>query len=400
MASPPLNPAAARVAEVYRAAGPLGSAARYAGPSPMWPPQASAASRPYMVPSGPSKAPGYATVAPMSRAATGVALPVRIEGLSRPRSLSDDDSSSALLVPANVGSTADEGFFGKRQGEGRSSGGGPSSIALGQSGDVSALVQTISRSDVSASTRSVSRDEPTAPHLNALVSRSTGVASTCVPSMAATLPQPKRGVVGRQQGLRTTRSVDPPPQLSAPTPSMPSKSLLTQAMKSPQKPQAAESVLPTRRRISQTPSEQSQPSEGLAASLKGGRRGEGRSSGGGPSQLCLGGMAPDESSRSLPTDFDASVSSKRCVQSEAAPVPASPPIHSQPPNTASSAPVPSPVAESRWPPPKESFPDTDRNGQARPSYDELLAENRYLRDELAEARNELATFRRWYTLPS
>jgi hypothetical protein len=64
------------------------------------------------------------------------------------------------------------------------------------------------------------------------------------------------------------------------------------------------------------------------------------------------------------------------------------------------APATSMTVQENWMPSKETFGNSPQsNGKMQPSYEELLAENRQLREELADTRNELAAFRRWYSGP-
>jgi hypothetical protein len=160
-----------------------------------------------------------------------------------------------------------------------------------------------------------------------------------------------------------------------------------------------------RRGVSEGPVERAQTGEGP----KKGRGGEGRSSGGGPSSIKLG--SPDDIGRSRSADPPPprSGSAERYLsQSQPeierftplAPEKFSPFGHqvysdgtesniTRTPSTVE--PPRSSVAESQ-----SAAYFSDCGGEGHPSYADLLAENEYLRRQLAEAHNELASYRRWY----
>lgn len=399
------GPMAARVAmspgsEVYLAAGApsLGQwsgAPRLAAPTPVWTPQAAAAPRPVVV-AGFSSHPQ--PIAPAARAAPGApgvpGAPAAFP-LSRQRK---EESPKGLTVPSGLASTADEGFFRKRRGEGKSSGGGPSSITLSQSGNASSSMPSFA-----TLSRDVSR-EPTPGTLGSAPSATSGVrlaprahavandSQTSQPSSPQLLPRQEPSAPSSRPAARgaPSSSKQSPSQAEATRAGAATTSrTLGRHPLGQQREERAPSAVPRRRGASEDPSERSRMAEGLGA--KGGRRGEGRSSGGGPSQISLGESKRDETSRSPVSERGRLACSMRRAQSEA---PATAPLlighlsgSESPPATRRGG---GEAVAASQPAPREPA------GSACPSYDELLTENRQLREELAQARYELAAYQRWY----
>jgi hypothetical protein len=363
-----------------------------------------------------------------------------------------DPAKGVSSAPSSLASTTDEGFFRKRRGEGRSSGGGPSSISFSQRGDASSSIQSFaSPSDVSSSAAVLAglpqpRSQGSMSDAPASMPTSPVLSSKDLPCVAAVAVNGRPLSAGKPGQQVARRSLERRSPRGAKQASEGDRRCVqpTSAQSSSQKagltpwgarngdrddrsPMSRTSA--GRRGVSEDLPEPSRSSDGL----KLGRRGEGRSSGGGPSQISLGstGLAATSRSTSVdrsplpsqnvkeagqhawtvrspgqqrepPTNMAQSGTSSpqypasECWQNSGMRSPAATRQHS---GMRSPQPAP-PCIEPGWP----SMPDshsgvtfTDVDGQVRPSYDELLAENRYLREELAEVRNELQTYRRWYT---
>lgn len=321
-------------------------------------------------------------------------LPRRIAEVAGKPSFPSEASRS--LATQNSSSSMDEGFFRRRRGEGKSSGGGPSANIIFPRSEVPSVAS--STADLLQST--AQRSEPPAP--------------ATFRASSPTLPPPLSVAngFGGKAGFKvdeeqvSRQSFDrrsPRNRQQAAEPSFEPAGL---DKRSPRN--RGQSVEFTRRQQSggRTPqtladgfSEGSVERSRTGEAPRTGRGGEGKSSGGGPSSISLG--TPDEKSRSRSVDTLTPHSRRENGRFSPA-VPEKP----SPSKSRMSDEVAGKITRSPFTvePPRSSVAETqspadfssDLSAECRPSYDELLAENAYLRKQLVEAQSELASYRRWY----